>query len=256
MDISKWYSCCICCPAKLLFEKKAEEIDSLWSQTREELYSIELKFVLKNQKSFVAPFYLHMLEGNEVLSLDSTKSIFNELDNSLKKSEYGKYIIEDIRKKENIRIGNQSIDFKETDLNQQVVTLSQFKGKSVVLLDFWASWCVPCRESIPYLKMIYKKYHSKGFEIIAVSEDENKKAWTDAVKQDSTGQWYHIPFAEKWPCKPSQITNDDIYKNYFVQAIPAQILIDKNGKIIYRHVGYSKESEESLDKQISRLFDK
>ena len=240
---------------KLLLEKRAEEIDKQWSQTREDLNSIWLKFVLENKKSFVTPFYLRMLEGNEVISLDSTKSIFNGLDNSLKKSNYGKDIIEDIRKKENIRIGNQAPDFKALDLNQQTVTLSQFKGKSVVLLDFWASWCVPCRESIPHLKTVYKKYHSKGFEVIAVSQDENKKAWTDAVKQDSTDIWYHIPIAEKWPCRPSQITEDDIYKNYFVQAIPAQILIDKNGKIIYRHVGYSKESEELLDKQLSQIFD-
>ena len=243
-------------PAKQLLKKKAEETDSLWSQTYEKLYPIELKFVLQHPKSFVTPFYLHMLEGNKVISLDSAKSIFNGLDSSLKKSEYGKYIIEDIREKENTRIGAQAPDFKAIDLNQQTVTLSQFKGKSIVLLDFWASWCVPCRQSIPHLKTIYKKYHSKGFDVIAVSEDSNRKAWIEAVKKDSTGMWYHIPIAEKWPCKPSQMTNDDIYKNYFVQSVPEQILIDKNGKIIYRHVGYSKESEELLDKQLSQIFDK
>jgi len=64
---------------------------------------------------------------------------------------------------------------------------------------------------------------------------------------------YHILIAEKWPNGP--ITNDDIVQNYYNTAIPEQILIDKNGKIIYRHVGYSKESEESLDRQLSLIFD-
>ena len=82
----------------------------------------------------------------------------------------------------------------------------------------------------------------------------NRKAWIEAVKQDSTGMWYHIPIAEKWP-RTGPITNDDIYQNYYVQAIPEQILIDKNGKIIYRHVGYSKENEESLDRLLSQIFD-
>ena len=67
--------------------------------------------------------------------------------------------------------------------------------------------------------------------------------------------WYHILATEKRTDKPSQMFNDNISKNYFVLSIPTQILIDKNGKIIYRHVGYSKKSEELLDKQLSKIFD-
>jgi peroxiredoxin len=242
--------------SNILFEKKAEEIDKLWSQTSNRIDSIQIKYVLENPKSFLTVVRLSVLEGNEVISLDSAKSIFNGLYISLKKSRYGKDIIENIRKKENVSIGNQAPDFKATDLNKQSITLSRFKGKSVILMDFWASWCVPCRESIPYLKTIYKRYNPKGFEIIAVSQDENKKAWMEAIKQDSTGMWYHILAAEKQTDRSSQMFNDDISKNYFVQTIPTQILIDKNGKIIYRHVGYSKKSEELLGKQLSQIFEK
>ena len=240
-------------PVKLLLEKKAEETDSLLSQTLKELDPIELKFVLENPKSYVTPLYLRMLEAREVISLDSAKTIFNGLDNSIKKSRYGKIFIKNIRKKENIRIGNQAPDFKATDLNQQTLTLSQFKGKSVVLLDFWASWCVPCRQSIPHVKMIFEKYHSKGLEVIAVSVDEDRKAWIEAVKQDNTDMWYHILIADKWPNGP--ITADDIYQNYYYKGIPEQFLIDKNGKIIDRIGGYSKENEVSLDRQLSQLLD-
>jgi len=241
-------------PAKLLLEKKIEEIDSLWSEARDELYPIELKFVLENPKSFVTLDYLPRLESREIISLDSLKSIFNRLDNSLRKSHRAKYITEDIRKKENVSIGNQAPDFKATELNQQTVTLSQFKGKSIVLLDFWASWCVPCRQSMPHIRSIYKKYHPKGLDVIAVSVDEKRNAWIEAVKQDSIDKWYNILIAEKWPNGPW--TNDDIFQNYYYTAIPEQFLIDKNGKIIYRHIGYSLESEELLDKQLSQIFDK
>lgn len=238
---------------KLLLEKKSEEISSLWSKTLEELDPIELRFVLENPKSYVTPQYLLRLISREVISLDSAKTIFNGLDSSVKESRYGKFINEDIRKKENVRLGAQAPDFKATDLNQQMISLSQFKGENVVLLDFWASWCVPCRQSIPHLKNIYNKYNSKGFEVIAVSTDDDKKSWIDAVNQDSTNIWHHILIAEKWPDGP--ITNDDIFQNYYYTAIPEQILIDKNGTIIYRHVGYSRESEETLDRQLSQLFD-
>jgi len=241
---------------KLLLDKETEEIDNVWSHTRGKIDSVEIKYVMENPTSFITVVYLNMLNANEVISIDSAKSIFNGLDNSLKKSSYGKQILEDIRKKENIRIGAQAPDFKAIDLNQQTVTLSQFKGKNVVLLDFWASWCMPCRESIPHLKTLYNKYHSKGFEIIAVSEDENRKAWIDAVNKDSTGMWVHIPIAEQFAKGPDFLTNDDIYKNYFVQAIPVTMVIDKNGKIISRLVSKSKENEESLDKLLVHIFNK
>jgi peroxiredoxin len=241
-------------PAKLLLEKKGEVIDSLWLMTSKELDPIELKFVLEHPKSFLTPFNLKRLEEKEAISIDSVKSIFNRLDNSLKISRYGKFISEDIRKKENIRIGNQAPNFKATDLNQQTVTLSQFKGEDVVLLDFWASWCVPCRQSIPHVRTIYNKYHSKGLVVIAVSVDEIRKEWIEAVKQDSIEMWYHIFVSEKWPKGPW--TNDDIYQNYYYHGVPYQILIDKNGKIINRFDGYSKENEESLDRILYQIFDK
>jgi thiol-disulfide isomerase/thioredoxin len=238
--------------AKLLLEKKSEELDSLWYMTREELYPIELKFVLENPNSFVTPDYLPMLGSSEIISLDSLKSIFNGLDKTVRESRRGKYCTEYIRKNENIRIGNQAPDFIATDINKQTIKLSQFKGKSVVLIDFWASWCVPCRQSLPYVKTIYNKYHSKGFDVISVSVDENRNAWIEAVKQDSIDKWYNILIAEKWPEGP--ITNDDIFQNYYYRMVPEQLLIGKNGKIIDRLGGYSKENEESLERQLAQIF--
>ncbi len=238
--------------SKILFEKKAEEIDKLWSQTRKKIDSIQIKYVMENPKSFLAIVYLQMLGGNEVISLDSTKSIFNRLDNSLKESSYGKNLIEDIRKKENVQIGAVVPDIKIIDIDNQTITLSQFRDKNVVLIDFWASWCVPCRESLPHLKEIYNKYHPNGLEIIAVAWlDSNKETWTEAINQENIGMWYNVTTI----FRNGEERNEEITDNFSVPAIPFTLLIDKTGRIIYRHVGYSKESEESLDKILSQKFE-
>jgi len=238
--------------SKILFEKKAEEIDRLWSQTRKKIDSVRIKFVLENPKSFLAVDYLQMLGANEVISLDSTKSIFNGFDNSLKESSYGKNIIEDIRKKENVQIGAVVPDIKIIDIDNQTITLYQFHDKNVVLIDFWASWCVPCRESLPHLKEVYSKYHPKGLEIIAIAWlDLNRETWTEAINQENIDMWYNATTV----FRNGEVKNEEITDNFSVPAIPFTLLIDKTGKIIYRHVGYSKESEESLDRLLSQIFE-
>jgi len=236
-------------------EKREEEIDNRWMQNREYLNSIWLQFVLDHPKSYVTANYLNMLESNEVITLDSLKSIFNKLDSSIRNSKYGKLIQDDIRKKENSIAGVNAPDFKAIDiLTNQPVTYSEFKGKDVVLIDFWASYCRPCREGIPHLKSLYQKYHSKGFEIIAVSLDWTKKYWISAIKQDSLEMWHHVWMAERYTDGQAYYTKDDIYENYCVHPIPVQILIDKAGKIVERWGGNKIDNEKELDEQLAKLF--
>ncbi|HAQ17838.1 MAG TPA: hypothetical protein DCR40_01240 [Prolixibacteraceae bacterium] len=237
--------------------RKYNEIDQLRTQLRKPINDIAINFVVTHPKSFLTPYVLLDIEKNEFISLDSLKSVFNKLDITIQNSIYGQEIKKDITKKINSSVGATAPDFKAIDiLTMQPVTYSQFKGENVVLIDFWASWCVHCREGFPHLKSLYKKYHSKGFEIVAVSLDRTKIAWLSAIKQDSSEIWHHIPVAERYADGPSYLTKDDIYENYFVQAIPLQLLIDKDGKIIGRWVGNSKEKEKELDKKIANLFKK
>jgi len=237
---------------KIQFEKKAEEIDKLWSQVRKKIDSTQIKYVMENPKSFISVVTLYMLGANEVISLDSTKSIFDRLDKSLKESIYGKNITEEIRKKENVQIGAIVPDINIIDINNQTITFSQFRDKNVVLIDFWASWCMPCRESFPHLREIYSKYHPKGLEIIAIAWlDRDKLTWTEAINQEKVNMWYNATTI----FRNGEINNKDISDNFSVPAIPFTLLIDKTGKIIYRHVGYSKESEASLDKLLAQIFE-
>jgi peroxiredoxin len=107
------------------------------------------------------------------------------------------------------------------DMDGKMVSLSSFKGK-VVLLDFWASWCGPCRNNNPHLVKFYKKFHPKGLEIIGISFDENDESWKKAVEKDKLS-WIQL--------------NDDkgsysaSASSYSVDAIPASFLIDKKGVI-------------------------
>jgi thiol-disulfide isomerase/thioredoxin len=175
------------------WDKQLNKLKRLMSIEDAKIDSIQLKYIFDNPESYVTAYFLQSMSvGNEKMTLDSIKSIFSKLDISVQKGKYGKRISDDIRKRENVMIGAVAPDFKATDLNNQIVTLSQFKNKNIVLLDFWASWCVPCRNNIPYLKTIYKEYHPKGLEVIAVSLDNDKKAWAAAVIKDGTNIWYNI----------------------------------------------------------------
>ena len=121
-----------------------------------------------------------------------------------------------------VSIGGQAPEISLPDKNGDTVKLSGLKGK-IVLIDFWASWCVPCRRNNPFLVYLYKKYKSKGLEIYGLSIDEEKDRWLNAVKKDKL-TWLQVMDDKGWDA-PSAL-------RYGVDAIPANVLLDKEGKII------------------------
>ncbi len=121
-----------------------------------------------------------------------------------------------------IQLGAEAIDIAEPSPQGDTIRLSSLRGK-YVLLDFWASWCKPCRMENPNLVSNYKKYHDKGFEIYQVSLDKDKNKWIEAIKKDGL-DWIHVSDLKYWQCKSAQL--------YKVQGIPANFLLDPEGKII------------------------
>ncbi len=133
-----------------------------------------------------------------------------------------------------LKIGGAVPEIELPNTIDSIVKISSFSGK-VVLIDFWASWCAPCRAANPYIQQLYKKYKAKGFEVFAVSLDVKKDAWLKAIKKDKLTYTQVIDNAG-W--------NSKVAEGYFVDQLPTNFLLDKTGKI----VAINLEGKELFDK--------
>ena len=137
--------------------------------------------------------------------------------------------------------GKEAPDFEEVMPDGSSMKLSDLRGK-VVLLDFWASWCGPCRRENPHVVELYEKYKEKGFTIMSVSLDKDKQRWLDAIEKDNLSWPYHVSDLKFWSSKAARL--------YGVSGIPFTVLIDQEGKIIR-----TKLRSPQLAQELSRLFD-
>ena len=139
-----------------------------------------------------------------------------------------------------IAVGQPAPDIVLANPEGKVYKLSDLKGK-VVLLDFWASWCGPCRRANPSVVAAYNRYKSKGFAVFNVSLDKDRQKWIDAIKQDGLDWEYHVSDLKFWQSQAAALYN--------VQAIPQQFLIDKSGKI-----AAISQAGVSLEKEMAKLL--
>lgn len=133
-----------------------------------------------------------------------------------------------------LKIGEQVPEIELPGKVDTIIKLSSLNGK-VVLIDFWASWCGPCRATNPYVQKLYKKYKDKGFEVFAVSLDVKKELWLKAIRQDRL-TYTQVIDPDGWLSK--------VAEKYFVDMLPTNFLLDKTGKIVAINV----EGNEMFDK--------
>ncbi len=164
---------------------------------------------------------------------------FAELPDLIKNSVTGKYVSNKIEGAKAVAIGKTAPIFTQTSIDGKSVSLETFRGK-YVLLDFWASWCVPCRKEHPKFLKIYEKYQFKNFEILSVSIDEDKTAWINASKEDKIS-WTNLLDAKGQA--------NEVAVKYGVQAVPANFLINHNGVIIAKNL-----NSETLEKILFDLI--
>lgn len=124
--------------------------------------------------------------------------------------------------KSQLRVGEAVPEIELPDTKDSLIKLSSLNGK-VVLIDFWASWCAPCRAANPYVQKLYSKYKDKGFEVFAVSLDKKKNEWLKAIRQDKM-KYTQVIDNSGW--------NSKVAERYFVDFLPTNFLLDKTGKIV------------------------
>ncbi|HEV8083167.1 MAG TPA: TlpA disulfide reductase family protein [Chitinophagaceae bacterium] len=207
----------------IAYRKESKNTDSLDSQFYKNKYDLILNEVKENPKSLVSA-YLVKRNLEEQWSATDLEEIYNSLEN--KNNYYSNYLLKLIIAKQQTQLNKPAPNFKIVDSKNRTLTNETFKGK-YLLIDFWASWCPPCREENPYLMKAYKKFADKGFEIVSISLDENKKNWEDAVKQDSLS-WIQV-------CDLNG-SHSRISEDFGFLTIPTNFLIDKEGRIINKNL--------------------
>jgi len=222
-------------------ELAAKRGDSL-SKTMEEPYmamieseNVKLASMIKQNTSMFASII-----AIQALDPEKYNDVFVELDkNLIKKFPNNQNIImfhELVSKSMALAIGNEAPEINLPDVNGKDLPLSSFRGK-VVLIDFWASWCKPCRAEMPSVIKAYKKFKDKGFEIYGVSLDQTKDNWVEAIQQDGI-TWPQVSDLKYWECAAARLYN--------VQGIPFAVLIDKEGKILAKNLR-GEELEKAIE---------
>jgi len=191
------------------------------------------QFAREHPSSCVAAYEIHQAFGanSDAKEIDS---LYSRLDTTVRASYYGCLVKEILDKARLTDIGQPAPDFTQPDTAGRAITLSSFKGK-YILVDFWASWCGPCRRENPAVVKAWRRFHPKGFDILGVSLDNNREKWLDAIKKDQL-PWTHVADLQGW--------QNSVARLYGVRGIPMNYLLDKNGRIIARNLrGQALEQE-------------
>jgi len=224
-EISKKYSAAKKANDTAAMKTLDEQYDKLSDILYQKQRAFSKNFVIQNKSSFVAPYILwtELAYDMEASEMDSLVKGF---DTTLNKSEYVKFLNERVAILNKVAIGQPAPDFTMNDSLGNPVKLSSFFGK-YLLVDFWASWCGPCRRENPTIVAAYKEFSKKGFDILGVSLDRDKSKWTTAIRKDHL-TWHHISDLQYW--------NNAAAKLYGIRSIPSNILLDKKGIIIAKNL--------------------
>jgi peroxiredoxin len=215
-------------PAKNAFRKNAEAFS-------QDVVNTGKTFIKAHPKN-IASIWLLMNELRNRLEPEEFQQLFSSLDTSVQESAYGEGVTAYIKSLKANGVNIAADDFSQQDTKGQEVKLSSFRGK-YVLVDFWASWCGPCRQENPNVVKAYHKYKDKNFTILGVSLDDNRDRWLRAINQDGLA-WTQVSDLKGW--------GNEVAVQYGIQSIPANFLVDPTGKIIARNLR-GEELEQKLE---------
>ncbi len=213
---------------------KAEEIgdlekvryyDSLITVLDEQRGQFSKKYVLENPQSFISPYIMY--RNSYTYEMEDLEKALNAFDTSLSHSIYTGFMNEYLATMKRTAVGQMYVPFSMQDSTGINISAEDLIGSNYLLVDFWASWCAPCRQENPNLVKLYNKYHELGFDIFGVSFDSNRERWLGAIKEDSL-TWTHVSDLQGWENKAGKL--------YGIRSIPSNALLDTNGMIIAKNL--------------------
>ncbi len=231
--------------SKLKEVEKAQKIAAKRQEIDQKEKEFRVELTNNHKTSIVAVMALTDLLNLKAIPAKEAKEKYASLADTLKTTRLGKNLDRLINNamaiamQKRIDIGSEAEDFSAPTPNGNVLSLKQSMGK-ITIIDFWASWCKPCRMENPNVVRVYNKYHDKGLNIIGVSLDKKQEAWTKAIADDQL-EWNHVSNLQFW--------QEPIAKAYGVRSIPATFIIDENGNVIAKNL-----RGPALEQKISELL--
>jgi len=195
-----------------------------FGKLQKEMVALSANFLENNPKSFISVLLVDNMFNNPEVDIEKIKKTYNNLDASLKNTKPGKTIQTKIDSFKSIAIGGLAPDFSAPNPDGTMTSLKASLGK-ITIIDFWASWCGPCRKENPNVVALYNEFHAKGLNIIGVSLDKDAVKWKEAIAKDNL-TWTHVSNLKFW--------QDPIAELYNIKSIPATFILDAQGKIIAR----------------------
>lgn len=227
-------------PSPEEYEQLREEMEKYQEDYEAAIQPKELELFRKSTDLYALQTIVAYRFGNY---RDELVAICKQIPDSLRNTEEWKTMIQqEIESYDATRPGKMAPDFTLETPDGKSLSLSDLRGK-YVLLDFWASWCKPCRAAFPKLKELYKQYKPQGFEVLSITNDTDHEAWKRAIEQDQT-PWLHV--ADEFP---DPYASGKVIDMYGFHSLPSTMLIDREGKIIE-----TLDGEEEIEAKLKEIF--
>lgn len=222
----------------------SDPLAATMSRSRDSLSKIYMggyisTFVEDHHSEYVALYVLNT-DGKGAMDIDMLDHNYTALPTFTKQSPEGRKLGKYISGVQRTITGATALNFTLKDHNGKLISLSDLRGK-YVWIDFWASWCGPCKQAFPHMRNLYSMYKDKGLEIVGISVDSKVEPWLK-ILPSLTNPWYQL-----WD-------DQDVMLSYAVTALPTSFLLDTEGKIILKEVGYEPNGHSAMDKKLAELF--